>query len=102
MQTVYFTEWNPEVVRMVIIESGVMQHVGHFVADRARDLAPVGYTGNLRDSIHVDVDPGDKLGVTVRGKWYGRFLELPAKQIHHARHFLTTAIWDLNGRKFYI
>jgi hypothetical protein len=102
MQTVYFTEWNPAVVREVIIASGTMEKIGGFVAERARSLAPVGATGHLRDSIHVDKDPGDAMGVTVRTKWYGRFLELPAKQIHHAQHFLTTAIRDLNGRKFYI
>ena len=97
------------------VSAEILPELASEVADYARAIAPVrvprtfvrrtkapGMPGRMKASVQHSVDT-DYIGpyADIAALWYGRFLDPPAKQLHHLYPFLPTALVTVVGGKEY-
>lgn len=107
-------------VALFNIEETLIDDLAQQVAEVAAAIAPVrrrvsgvpvwakhgrpGIPGALKASVGYQVD-ADSFGpyADIGSLWYGRFLDPPAKQLHHVFPFLPSALYFVvQGRTYYL
>jgi hypothetical protein len=114
--------WDERALEMLYaeVDAIVLPELATDVADVARAIAPVrvrrtsvpryakhgyvGMPGRLKASVQWDIGR-DYIGpyADIAALWYGRFLDPPARQLHHLIPFLPSALFMVvEGRSFYL
>lgn len=115
-------EWDQQAlsVWLVAVEEPLLERIAVEVEDVARSIAPVrvrrtavprwakqgyvGVPGRLKASVQHSLG-SDPVGpyADVAALWYGRFMDPPARQLHHLIPFLPSALMMVvDGRDYYL
>lgn len=115
-------DWDDRALELYLTtaEEELLPEIASEVADVARSIAPVrirhtpipawarhgyvGTPGHLKASVMWYMGK-DFLGpyADVGSLWYGRFMDPPARQLHHIVPFLPTALYlVVDGRHYYL